>query len=240
IITGLLILTFECLENKKIGMATLLLMIAVFIKPFALAGFLLFILYPGKLKAFAFSIAWFIVLLALPLLTISFHGLIGEYKSWYVLLKDDHDGSIGLSVMALFNSWFGTNDKIITLIIGFVLLLLPLARYKSFINPSFRQIFLASILIWIIIFNHKAESYTYIIAISGVAIWYFTQPFNKLNLVLLLLTLIFTIIEPIGIFPWLYHNKYLNPYLIFVIPSSLVLLKITFELMTRKFDLSTS
>jgi len=237
LITGLLIIAFECLENKKPVTATLLLAISVFIKPFALAAFLLLLLYPGKPKAFIFSIIWSILLFALPLLVISPAGLIGEYKSWFLLLKGDHDNSMGYSVMGTLQYWFGSTDKIYTLLIGMLLLLLPLTRYKSFISQSFRRIFFASILIWVVIFNHKAETYTYIIAISGIAIWYFSQPDKKLNLLLLMLALFFTILVPTSIFPWTYHNKYLSPYLMFVIPSLLIWLKISAELLFTNFNL---
>jgi len=238
LLAGLLIITYECLENKKIALAAFVVVVATFIKPFGLAAFLLFLLYPQRLKGFSWIFVWSLVLLIIPLIVISPTGLLGEYKSWFLLLKTDHDNSVGLSIMGVLHTWFGLDDKIFTLLLGLVVLLLPLVRHKSFINPLFRQLFLASILIWVIIFNHKAETFTYIIAVCGIAIWYFTQPFKWLNLVLLLLALLIIILQPLDLFPRSFRDAYLGPYLICVVPCILIWLKITAELMIKDFRLS--
>lgn len=237
IMAGLLIITYICLEKKKIFLATFFLALSVFIKPFGLVAFLLFLFYPGKIKAFGYSLLWFILIFMLPLLVISPEGLIGEYKSWLLLLKNDHDASFGISLFGLLHSWFGATDKNIILAVGAVVLVLPLIRYKAFINWEFRSLFLASLLIWVIIFNHKGETPGFIIAVCGVAIWYFTQASSRANLVLLVLTLLFTVLEPTDIFPKFFRDKYFTPYDICVIPCVLVWFKITWELMTKDFSL---
>jgi len=151
LMAGLIILAYIALENKNILAATFLVALSVFIKPFGLVAYLLFLFYPGKGKAFLYSIVWIILLFALPLIAISLSELTGIYKNWIMMLKDDHDASYGISVMGWLHTWFSINDKYYSVLTGMVLLVLPLSRYKSFTSTSFRQLFLASLLIWVII-----------------------------------------------------------------------------------------
>jgi hypothetical protein len=58
---------------------------------------------------------------------------------------------------------------------GTLLLLLPLAR-GAWKDPQHRRTFLASLLVYAVIFNHKAEHPSFIIALVGVAVWYATGP----------------------------------------------------------------
>lgn len=236
IMAGLIIITYECLEKKKIFWASFFLALSVFIKPFGIVSFLLFLFYPGKIKAFGYSLLWFVIIFLLPLLVISPDGLTDEYKSWWLLLKNDHDASVGISLFGLLHSWLGIDSKNSILAIGTILLMLPLLRYKSFISASFRQLFLASILIWVVILNHKAEAPGYIIAVCGVAIWYFTQPSNRLNTLLLFIALIFTVLEPTDAFPKPFRDTYFTPNFVCVVPCVLVWVKVMWELMTGDFS----
>lgn len=236
LIAGLFLITFLCLEKKQILPATLSTVLAVFIKPFALLLFMLYLFYPSKLKVTAYSALWFVVILALPLLVVSPEALIANYKSWFLMLKNDHDASYGLSLLGLANAWFGITAKNALVLAGLLILSIPLFRYKAYNNVTYRILILASLLIWVILFNHKAETPGFVIAISGAALWYFTKQHNsKFNTFLLLLALLFTVLEPTDIFPESFRGKVLVPYVICVIPVFLIWVKIIWELLTGKF-----
>ena len=138
--------------------------------------------------------------------------------------------------MAWLYTWFGIDAKYSALLAGMLLFMLPLVRYKSFAYASFRQLFLASILIWVVIFNHKAESPGYIIAISGVAIWYSNSP-SRINLMLLLLAFFFTSLSPTDIYPRYIKDHFFIPYVIKAVPCILIWMKITYELLTKDFTI---
>ena len=234
LMAGLIILAYLCLEKKKIALATFLIILSVFIKPFGLVAFLLFLFYPGKFKILGFSVLWFIILFALPLLFITPHELIGQYTSWIMMIKTDHDISFGLSVMAWLHSWFGIDAKYYAVVIGIILFLLPLLRYKSFGSEAYRQLYLASILIWVVIFNHKAESPGFIIAICGVALWY-SQSSTKFNTLLVILCFLFTILSPSDLYPAYIRYHFFVPYTIKVVPCIIIWSKILYEQSTRNF-----
>jgi hypothetical protein len=234
LISGLLILSFLSMENKKTGLTAFLILLSAFIKPFGLVAFSLFLFYPKKWKALWYSVLWFTLLLFLPLIITTPTGLLTIYKSWLNMIKTDYDLSYGLSVMAWLHTWFGIESKYYTLIIGILFFLLPLLRYKSFIYKPFRQLFLAFILIWVVIFNHKAESPTFIIAISGVAIW-FSQSYSIVNIALLVLCFLFTILSPSDLYPHYIKEHFFVPYTIKVVPCIIIWVKILFELLTNNF-----
>ena len=58
---------------------------------------------------------------------------------------------------------------------GTLLLLLPLAR-THWSDARHRKLFLASLLVYAVIFNHKAEQPSFVIALVGVAVWYALRP----------------------------------------------------------------
>jgi hypothetical protein len=89
---------------------------------------------------------------------------------------------------------------------------------------------LASALIWVVIFNHKGESPTYIVALTGVAIWYFTQPANKTNTILIWLTLIFTSFSSTDLItPYWIARTYVEPYSVKAVFCTIVWVKIVAE-----------
>jgi carbon starvation protein CstA len=85
---------------------------------------------------------------------------------------------------------------------------------------------LAYVLIWVIVFNHTAESSTYIIAISGVAIWFLASPRGYLEKSLLVITFILSVLSPTDIFPDYLREKFVKPYALKALGPSLILIYI--------------
>jgi len=150
------------------------------------------------------------------------------------MLGEDHSASYGFSVMGWLHSWFGVDGgKNIVLLAGMVLFLVPLIRFKNYGDRIFRLLHLTSILIWIVIFNHKAESPTFIIAMAGISIWYVTMSKTILNHVLLALAVVFTSLSPTDLFPaWLRHNVVI-PYTLKAVPCIIIWCKIWWDAVRR-------
>ncbi|MCY7409525.1 MAG: DUF2029 domain-containing protein [Chitinophagales bacterium] len=236
LMAGLLILAFCFLERRNIALATLMICLTVFIKIFGLVAFSLFLLYPEKKKFILWSALWIVLLILLPLMVVSPAQLIFLYKSWYAMLSMDYSGSWGISVMGWLHTWFHFDPpKNVITLLGIAIFCLPLLFYKRFGEEIFRNLFLSSILIWVIIFNHKAESATFIIAVCGIAIWYFMQQRTTLNFILLLLAFIFTMLSPTDLFPPVVRNSFMVPYTMKVFPCILIWLKIIWEMMVASY-----
>jgi hypothetical protein len=231
LMAGLIILAFVYLEKKNIAIATLCIVATIFIKIFGIVAFALFLFYPNKLKSALYTLGWILLLGVLPLILISPEQLTFLYKSWGNLLQNDHSISIGFSVSGWLFTWFGLNLKTFSLVVGTLLFCVPFIHYKYFNKVRFKLLYLASILLWIVIFNHKAESPTFVIAVTGVAIWFFTQEFNKLNFSFLMLALLFTVLAATDLFPKFIRDDYFVPYVVKAVPCIFIWGKITWELM---------
>jgi hypothetical protein len=234
LLAGLILFAFLALEKKQIFFAAFLIVLTGFIKIYGLTALCLFIFYPQKLKAATYTIVSIILLAALPLLLIPFSQLTFLYHSWLDLLKNDHSVSVGLSVVGWLYTWFGIQAKKLVVIIGAVLLLIPLIRHRYFSELKFRLWFLCSVLVWMVIFNHKAELPTFIIAVCGIATWFFSQKPKIENIILVALVFIFTILSSTGIFPRDFREKYIEDYVFKAVPCILVWLKITADLLFYK------
>jgi hypothetical protein len=232
LMAGLIILAFGLLERRKFLWATGCLVLSVYIKLFGLVAFVLFLFYQPKWKLAGYSLTWSLLFLLLPLLVVDAAQLLLLYRSWLQMLGQDHALSYGFSVMGWLHTWFGLDPgKTIVLAVGVVLLLLPLARFSRYKDYHFRLQVLASLLVWMVIFNHKAESPSFIIAMSGVGLWYFSQETKPENRVLLVLAILFTVLAPTDIYPRFIRNLYFKPYVVKAIPCILVWCKISYELL---------
>lgn len=238
IVAGLFILSFVFFEKGKPFIATLLIAVSAYIKLFGAIAFLLILFYPRRIRSIIYAAFWMIILGIAPLVIISFEQLKSLYTSWLNLLKMDYLSSTGLSVSGWLKSWFGIDPpKIYINLVGAFLLVLPFVKYRNFENFGFRLFYLALILIWSVIFNHKAESPTYVIAILGVAIWYFSQERKGVNLILLVFALIFTSFSPTDLFPKFIRDSLVIPYVLKAVPCIFIWLKLTYEILFEKFEL---
>lgn len=241
LIAGLLILSFGLLEKDKPFFATLCIVLSGFIKLFGVVGFALFLFYPKKLKSILYALLWTLILLAIPLLFVDFEQLINLYSSYLNLLVNDHDASYGYSVMGWLHSWFSVDiNKNLIVAFGGIVLLLPFCRIKMYKEFMFRYLLLCSILIWVVIFNHKAESPTFIIAMSGIALWFVKSEKNRLNIVFLIMAFVLISLSFTDIVPKYWRNEFVKPYSLKAFPCILIWLKIIYDMITLKRENHTT
>jgi hypothetical protein len=174
LIAALIVLGFVALENGRYWRGAATIALAAYIKIFPVAALSLAIPRRNRLRVlFAFSVTG-ILLLLLPLLFTSPGLLRSAYQSWGALQQREA-GDYGVSSMGLLHEWAGFNGPPwIVQLVGTVLLLMPLAyHWKNWEGSlDFRLRFLASLLVYFVLFNHKAESQSYIIAFTGLGVWY--------------------------------------------------------------------
>jgi len=231
LLTGLIIFTFGLLENKRYFFATLMMAISVYIKLFGIVGFALFLFYPDKWKLIKYTSFWMVILFLIPLIFVSFDQYIQLFISYRQMLIHDQSISYGYSVMGILNSWFGLKINMLLIILtGMAVFLIPLFKFKAYQNYLFRLLALSSILIWVVIFNYKAESPTFIIAMAGVALWFVKAKINALNIGLLVLAILLTSLSPTDIFPSFLRNEYVIPFTLKALPCILIWMKIIYDM----------
>ncbi len=234
-ILGLILLGFALLERNFYFWAVGCLMATVYIKLFGLVAFSLLLFYPGKGKLAGYTILWALLLFVIPLPFIGWEALSKQYLNWQQLLLWDHSESIGLSVMGWMEAWFGWVAKTEILLAGIVLFCLPLLRFSAYSNYPYRLLGLASVLIWVIIFNHRAESATFIIAIAGVAIWYFTIQPHWTDHFLLAASILFMSLAYSDLFPPGWREGWVKPWVLKGLIPSLVWFKLVWQQGSGRF-----
>ncbi len=232
LIAGLLILAFGLLERNKYWLAALCIVFSATIKLFGIVGFAMFLLYPKKIKLSLYSLLWFLVLGALPLVFIDLNQYLYLLKKYSLLLTDDHAYSYGLSVMGVIRSWFCVEvNRSIVILTGVLIFILSLVKTTNYRYFKYRTFLLVSILIWVVIFNHKAESPTFIIAISGVCIWFVMSNKTKLNIILFILAFVLTSLSPTDIIPEYVRDNLIVEYTLKALPVILIWLKLIYEML---------
>ncbi len=235
LIAGLIVLAFGLLERRHYLWACLCLVFTVYIKIFGLVAMAIYLFYPGKARLAAYTLIWSVVLWVLPLAVVHSDQLVFLYKSWWNMLSEDHSASLGLSVMGWIESWFkvAVNKQLIVLA-GVLLFLAPLWRYRGHSQDFwYRFSYLCSVLIWIVIFNHKAESPTFIVAMTGAALWYFTSPSSRINTVLFATAFVLTSLSPTDIFPRFVRVEWVQPFVLKAVPCILIWGKLIWDTVRR-------
>ena len=235
LLAGLLIFSLCFMEKRNYLLATLMIACSFYLKLFGLVGAAIFLFYPQKLKTAGFLLFWLIVLFAVPLLFIDLNQYAFLGSSYLDLLQNDHSNSYGYSVLGWLNAWFNLQpDKLLVMGTGVVLFLIAMANIKQYKDYAYRLLTLSSILLWVVIFNHKAESPTFIIAMAGVAIWYVISSNSKIELALFISALIFTALFTTDILPKSLRNTYIKPYVLKAVPCIFIWIRIFYQMLIFK------
>jgi len=235
LIAGLLILAYVYLERGKILLPILLISLTVFIKMFGILFFALVLLYPQRLKAIPAGAAVMLGLFILPLPFGGWDRLIQHYRDYFGLIAGDHGFFVKYSVMGWLESWFGWQpDKNYVVLAGLIIQCVPLLFWSKFLEPFFSSVYASSWLIWLVIFNHMAESATFIIAVAGVFLWYFSVPERKpWQIALLVLVMLFTCLGPSDIYPKALRILIVENWQLKVFPCILVWSICIFQLLNK-------
>lgn len=234
---GLVILAFALAERRSYMLSTLCLVFSFYIKIYSALAFVFYLFYPGKLRLTGWSIFWMVFFALLPWLAVSGPQLLFLYKSWLHLLLNDRSASTGVSVIGLLDTWFHLSvSKNAVTLVGLFLFLLPLIHIRQYKDLAFRLLYLASVLIWMVIFNHKAESPTYIIAITGIGIWYLSQRADLLHRVLLIAAFLLITMSVSDLVPAPIRNDFVRPYGIKAVMAIVVWCRILYEQLTLRYQ----
>ena len=233
LMAGLIILAFAMCERGRWWIAALFLVLTVYIKIFGLVVFALFLFYPGRWKLALYSVIWMIIFFLAPLFVVGFESLLDLYRSWGTMLAADHSGSYGLSVIGWIQSWFKLPvNKLVVVLCGALVFMLPFIRFDQYRAYWFRLLGLCSVLIWIVIFNHKAESPTFIIAMVGISIWYIIGERRKMDTVFFVFALILVSLSPTDIFPASLRKSLVEPYVLKAVPCIAIWCLVIIDMMT--------
>ena len=240
LIAAMIVLALVLMEDKKFFLACLCIGLTVYIKLFGGLAFALCLLYPQRWRMAGYAIAVLAGLTLLPLVAIDGHQLTMQYESWWHLLQQDFQPN-SLSLLGVVNHWSGRVFPATgVLATGLVLFVLPFLRSSFYSDLRFRLGVLAMILLWMVVFNHKAESPTFVIAMTGIGIWYVAVPGLTVGRTVLVgLAFVFTSLSPTDLFPDFIQENFFEPWSVKAIPCFIIYFILLFEMTFKSPKLFT-
>lgn len=247
-IAAIIILAYVFIERKQNFWAAFVIMLGTFVKLYGIVGLAFFFFAKEKPKFIAYCFFWAIVFLVVPMIFFTPSYILQSYHDWYISLSEKQMLNASLtsmqdiSVMGMVRriAQDASIPNLPFLLGGLILFALPYLRIKQYKEPIFRLLFLASTLIFTVIFSNSSESPTYVIAFAGVAIWFVVQerPIDKGTIALFVLALLLTTLSASDLFPRSIRENYIKPYSLKALPCILIWLVLTYELLTKQFDLT--
>jgi hypothetical protein len=220
LVAALIIFTFAAYERRRTVLGSAAAMIGAVIKIFPLAGASFALFHPRKVRVAVALVASAVVLAALPLLVTSPATLEMQYASWKAIQKLDAL-TRGYSVMEMVHllartDWPNWPQQLV----GALLLLAPIVvRRERWREWAFRRLYLCSVLLFCLIFNHKAESPTFVIGVAGAAIWFASlDARTRWEWILFGVIVVVTILSSSDAMPRLLQKSLFDPYRLKVVP----------------------
>ena len=245
LILAILIFSFYLIDKEEDRWAALLIALGTTTKLFGIVGLAFLPFSHHKLKLIGWTAAWTAILLVLPMLVFGVDYISQQYMAWYDVLVHKNElnqfaAGQNVSLLGIVRKVSGcaTYSDLWLMIPGMVLFALPYLRFKQYKHAAFRQTILASVLMFIILFATSSENYGYIIAMTGVAIWYTAAPWkrDKWDVALMVLAFIFTSMSSSDLFYKPLWREVIKPYSLKALPVTIIWLKLTYELCKRDYE----
>lgn len=248
-IAAIIMGAFVCVERGKDATAAFLIMLGTFVKLYGIVGLAFFFFSRHKARFALALLGWAAVFFALPMLISSPDYIVGQYKAWWLSLTEKNaenllSGGQNQSLLGLVRKTTRcTSYSDLWLIVpGLVAFCAPYLRLAQWRHAAFRQAFLASTLLFVVLFSTGSESSSYIIALTGAAVWYVSSPWkrSRLDVALMVFAFILTSMSPSDLFPAYLRKHYVQPYALKALPCVLIWLKLVYEMWTRDYSPRTA
>lgn len=237
--------TFYFTEKEKDFWAGFLIALGTVTKIYGIVGLVFFLFSRHKLKFVASVVVCTVVMLALPLLVFGPEYILGQYVEWYNVLVYKNDlnqfaPGQNISLLGIVRKVSGcaSYSDLWLIVPGLVAFAAPFFRLAQYRFLAFRHTMLASVLMFVVLFSTGSESYGYIIAMTGVAIWYVCAPWqrSKADIALMVFALILTSFSPSDLFYKPLYVGFIKPYALKALPVVLIWFKLTYEAITKNYE----
>lgn len=239
-----IIATFYCVIKEKDIWATFFIVLGTLVKLYSIVGLVFFFFSRHKLKFIVWLIIWGCVLFVLPMGISSPDFVLSQYGEWaeHLVTKNGiNQFSIhqNVSLLGIIRkvSHCASYSDIWVILGGLCVFAIPYMRIKQYGNMPFRYALLASTLMFVVLFSTGSESSSYIIAIVGVAIWYWSATWQRggLDVALMIFAFIITSMSPSDLFPTYIRTHFIQPYALKALPVAVIWLKLSYEMATKDY-----
>jgi len=231
-------------ERKEVQSVTAIL-VGVFVKIYGIVGLSQFFFIKNKIRFIVAGLVIAVLFFVLPMVYSSPQFVIQSYADWFqsIIEKNNENQVLGnmqdISLMGFFRRILGdaSISNLVFLAFGLPLFAAPYIRISQYKHYAFQLMILASTLLFLVLFSSSSESPTYIIAVTGVMIWFFLQKKRSPWIIaLLVFVIIFTCFSTSDLFPKNIRLNYIKKYSLKAVPCIIVWLRVMYELLTKDFE----
>ncbi len=248
-IAAIIVLAFFLIEQERDASAAFFIVLGTLVKIYGVVGLAFFFFSRHKLRFVLSLIGWGAVLFVLPMAISSPEYIVGQYVEWIQCLTGKNADNMfalhqNISLLGIVRKISGcaAYSDLWFIVPGLVLFGLPYLRFGQYRYMAFRQTLLASVLMFVLLFSTGSESSGYIIALTGVVVWYTCVPWhrNRWDVALMVLVFVLTSLSPSDLFPAYLRKEWVQPYALKALPVALVWLKLCYEILTRNYAKKTA
>ena len=243
-IAAIILLAFFLIERERDTSAAFFIMLGTLTKIYGIVGLAFFFFSRHKRRLVLSLVAWGIVLFVLPMLISSPEYVIGQYQEWLQNLSGKNADNLfashqNISLLGMVRKISGCADysDLWLIVPGIMAFCTPYLRIGQYRYMAFRQTLLASVLMFTVLFSTGSESSGYIIALTGVVVWYTCVPWQRSSWDVALMVFVFILssLSPSDLFPAAVRRAWVQPYALKALPVTLVWLKLCYEILTRDY-----
>jgi len=243
-IAAIILLSYLFIEKEKDFWAALFIMLGTFVKIYGIVGLAFFFFSRHKGKLVLSLLFWAVILFIAPMIISSPGYITEQYHDWYETLVVKNGNNMfsqgtNISLLGLVRKISGcaTYSDLWLIIPGLVAFAFPYLRLKQYSNEAFRQTLLASTLMFTVLFSTGSENSGYIIAVTGVAIWYTAAPWerSKWDIALMVYVFIFCTMAHSDFMPRFIREEWMRPYGLKALPVVIVWFKLCYEICTKDY-----
>ena len=243
-IAAIIIASYALIEKERDFWAACLIVLGTFVKLYGIVGLAFFFFSRHKGKFVLSLLFWGVVLFVAPMIISSPGYVVSQYHEWFVCLVEKNGENLAsqaqnISALGMVRRMLGNPEYSDLLILSpaLVLFALPYLRFKQWRNEGFRMTLLASVLLFTVLFSTGSESSSYIIALSGVCVWYFAAPWQrgKADIWLLVFVFLLSSMGSSDLYPRVIKREYIQAYSLKALPCLIVWLKLCWEMMVKNY-----
>ena len=244
-IAAIIIASYALIEKEREFWAACLIVLGTFVKLYGIVGLAFFFFSRHKGKFVLSLLFWGVVLFVAPMIISSPGYVVSQYHEWFVCLVEKNGENLAseaqnISALGMVRRMLGNPEYSDLLILApaLVLFALPYLRFKQWRNEGFRMTLLASVLLFTVLFSTGSESSSYIIALSGVCVWYFAAPWQrgKADIWLLVFVFLLSSMGSSDLYPRAIKREYIQAYSLKALPCLIVWLKLCWEMMVKNYQ----
>ena len=244
-IAAIIIASYALIEKERDFWAACLIVLGTFVKLYGIVGLAFFFFSRHKGKFVLSLLFWGVVLFVAPMIISSPDYVVSQYHEWFVCLVEKNGENLAseaqnISALGMVRRVLGNPEysDLWLLAPALVLFALPYLRIKQWRNEGFRMALLASVLLFTVLFSTGSESSSYIIALSGVCVWYFAAPWQrgKADIWLLIFVFLLSSMGSSDLYPRAIKREYIQAYSLKALPCLIVWLKLCWEMMVKNYE----